>query len=141
MKTLQPACSRISAFGLSRARIRNALGFVVALGIAQLAIADTTTFNELSNAVRAPNAVAKIGTDLFGDQVNLYSGRLEFAQTDISLPGNNALPVSVGRRLVAGERGMGQRHFGRWDLEIPHLHGIFSYKNGWNAPDFVTATG
>lgn len=113
----------------------------MALGIAQFAIADTTTFNELSNAVRAPNAVAKIGTDLFGDQVNLYSGRLEFVQTDVTLRGNNSLPVAVGRRLVAGERGQGQRHFGRWDLEIPHLHGIFSSKNGWNAPDFVTPTG
>jgi RHS repeat-associated protein len=141
MNTLQRACSPISIFGLHRALIRNALGLVVALGITSYAAADTTSFNELSNAVRAPNAVAKIGTDLFGDQVNLYSGRLEFVQTDVTLHGNNLLPVSVGRRLVAGERGQGQRHFGRWDLEIPHLHGTFSYKNGWNAPDFVTDTG
>lgn len=141
MKTLSPASSRISTFGLHCARVRSALGFVAALSITAYAAADTTSFNELSNAVRAPNAVARIGADLFGDQVNLYTGRLEFMQTDVALRGNNSLPVAVGRHLVAGERGQGQRHFGRWDLEIPHLHGTFSSKNGWNAPDFITATG
>lgn len=54
---------------------------------------------ERSDFIRAPEAVAKIGTDLFGDQVNLYTGRTEFSQIDVSLKGNNTLPVSVGRRL------------------------------------------
>ena len=32
---------------------------------------DTTTYLELSSRIKAPGAVAKIGPDLFGDQVNL----------------------------------------------------------------------
>jgi hypothetical protein len=58
--------------------------------------------------------------------VNLYTGSLEFIQTDVSLPGNSALPVSVGRRLIVGDFPVDKALFGRWDLEIPHLHGIFA---------------
>lgn len=88
---------------------------------------------ERSDFIRAPEAVAKIGTDLFGDQVNLYTGRTEFSQIDVSLKGNNTLPVSVGRRLQVGEDRLWARAFGRWDLEIPHLHGIFSTRQGWRS--------
>lgn len=94
---------------------------------------NTTPAMELSNFVRAPDAVATIGPDLFGDQVNLYTGKTEFIQTDFSLRGNSVLPVAVGRRLPVGEYVLGRRAFGRWDLEIPHLHGIFSTKDGWRS--------
>jgi hypothetical protein len=55
-----------------------------------------TVFTEAGQLIRAPRAVATLGPDLFGDKVNLYSGALEFTQTDVSIVGNNALPVSVG---------------------------------------------
>jgi len=63
-----------------------------------------------------------------GDKVNLYTGGLEFSQTDVSLPGNNSLAVSVGRRYTMGVQtsAYGEGLFADWDLEIPHLHGIFS---------------
>ncbi|MEJ7804686.1 MAG: hypothetical protein WKG03_02030, partial [Telluria sp.] len=99
---------------------------------------DSTPFEEQYKLIKAPNAVARIGVDLFGDSVNLYTGTLDFTQTDVSLKGNNALPVAVGRRLTAGRRGILKRAFGRWELDIPHLHGIFAAGNlgkGWNAAD------
>lgn len=88
-------------------------------------------YTEQGKLIRAPQAVGALGADLFGDKINYYTGGLEFIHTDVSLPGNNALPVSIGRRLVAGGFNMGGGWFGQWDLEIPHLHGIFSQQAGW----------
>lgn len=87
-------------------------------------------YEEQGKLIRAPQAVGALGADLFGDQVNFYTGSLEFIQNDVSLPGNNSLPVAIGRRLIAGSYNDGGRLFGRWDLEIPHLHGIYS-DTGW----------
>jgi hypothetical protein len=95
----------------------------------------TTVIDEQYKQIKAPGAIAKLGTDLFGDRVNLYNGSLEFTQTDVSIPGNNALPVEIGRRFVTGSRNLGGRAFGRWDIEIPHLHGLFSQSDGWKAGD------
>jgi hypothetical protein len=88
-------------------------------------------YSEQNKLIRAPQAYTRLGADLFGDKVNLYTGALEFVQTDVALPGNSALPVSVGRRLVTGNEPLKGGMFGSWDLEIPHLHGIFSRSPGW----------
>jgi RHS repeat-associated protein len=88
-------------------------------------------YQEQGKLFRAPQALGVLGNDLFGDKVNLYTGALEFVQTDVSLPGNNALPVSMGRRLVVGTMPTNRTSFGRWDMDIPHLHGIFA--DGWKA--------
>ena len=53
----------------------------------------------------------------------------------MSLPGNDALPVSVGRRLTVGVNRMAAGAFGDWDLEIPHLKGVFARADGWNVGD------
>jgi hypothetical protein len=87
-------------------------------------------YQEQGKLIRAPQALGVLGADLFGDKVNLYTGTLEFVQTDVSLPGNNALPVAMGRRIVVGKALMDDTSFGRWDMDIPHLHGIFA--GGWN---------
>ena len=54
-------------------------------------------YSEQDKLIRADRTVGTLGADLFGDKVNFYNGTLEFTQTDVSIPGNNALPVSVGR--------------------------------------------
>jgi hypothetical protein len=46
-----------------------------------------TTYSDQNKLIRAPQAVTRLGADLFGDKVNLYTGALEFIQTDVSLPG------------------------------------------------------
>jgi YD repeat-containing protein len=78
--------------------------------------------------------VSALGADLFGDKVNLYSGALEFLHTDVDIPGNNALPVMVGRRLSTGGEVFANKQFGTWDLEIPHLHGTYTTWKGWDVP-------
>ena len=80
---------------------------------------------------RGSQNLASLGSDLVGDRVNLYNGTLEFVQTDVSLPGNSALPVSIGRRHVAGRNPQIVGSFGDWDLEIPHMYGVFANSLGW----------
>jgi YD repeat-containing protein len=99
--------------------------------LSQAALAQQTPYTEQAKLIRAPQAVTTLGTDLFGDKVNLYTGGLEFVQTDVSIPGNNSLPVSVGRRFVTGREPVDGALFGRWDLEIPHMHGVFESRKGW----------
>jgi RHS repeat-associated protein len=90
-----------------------------------------TTLSENAKLIKSPAAVAAYGDDLFGDKLNLYNGALEFVQVDVSLPGNNKLPVMAGRRLVTGDRNIANGHFMTWDLEIPYIHGTFSAQDGW----------
>lgn len=100
--------------------------------------AQHSVFSELDKSIKAPSAVAKYGPDLFGDKVNLYNGSLSFTQTDVSLPGNSKIPVSVGRYISAGSDLLDGRAFGYWDLDIPSLYGVFAANitAGW-----VTVSG
>jgi YD repeat-containing protein len=84
-----------------------------------------TAYEEQSRLIRAPGAVNSFGANLFGDLVNLYNGQLNFQQTDISIRGNNQLPVMVGRRVATGQGVLDGRAFGRWELDVPHIHGVF----------------
>lgn len=92
---------------------------------------DATTYEEQYKRIKAPNAVTQFGPDLFGESVNLYTGALEFTHTDVSLRGNNKLPVAIGRRLRVDSKVLGGRAFGKWELDIPHMHGVFSQAVGW----------
>ena len=60
--------------------------------------------------------VAFLTTDLVGDTVDPYSGVLSFRNTDINIPGNSNLPVSLSRTLSNG---------GDWIIDIPRLEGRY----------------
>ncbi|MDP1650021.1 MAG: hypothetical protein Q8M01_17720 [Rubrivivax sp.] len=79
----------------------------------------------------APDAIATLGPGLFGDQVNLFNGALEFEHTDTSLPGNNALGVALVRRHTAGRSYQVRGQFGDWDLDTPRIGGSFATTPGW----------
>ena len=103
------------------------LGLTASYAMAQ----ETYYYQEMAQKIKAPEAELKAGVDLFGDQVNLFTGGLSFKNTDVSLRGNNALAVAVGRTLNVGSRVPGARAFGRWDIDIPRMHGTFSAVEGW----------
>jgi YD repeat-containing protein len=109
--------------------------FAATLSVAPLAANAQLPYPEQIKQIRAPDAVTKVGADLFGDSVNLYTGTLEFRQVDVSLKGNNSLPVVVGRRVGTGSSSpyRTDRPFGQWDLDIPHVHGVFGATAGWTA--------
>ncbi len=83
--------------------------------------------------VSAAESIAPLGDSLFGDSTNYYSGATTFSVTDIDLPGNSALPVRLTRTHAATEaRGpTAPGLLGEWELETPHLHGVFSTALGW----------
>lgn len=66
---------------------------------------------------------------LFGDQINLYTGEVQFVQTDVDLRGNDALPMRVTRSFTPGEK-LHLGSLGDWDFEIPHITGVYG-KSGW----------
>ncbi len=107
--------------------------FVLAALAAQFAAAsETSIYTEQGKLIRAPEAIGSMGPDLLGDKINFYTGKLEFTQTDVSLQGNNGLPVQVARRFSAAAReGYGGGIFEDWDLDIPNLHGVFAFP-GWS---------
>jgi len=87
---------------------------------------------EYDKQIRTAEVIGALGNDLFGEQVNFYTGSLSFAVTDVSLRGNNALPVEVRRSFKVEQRDSlySQGLFGDWELDIPYLYGTFARAQG-----------
>lgn len=87
-------------------------------------------WDEYEKRIKAAEEVAAMGDDLFGDAVNLQNGALSFSQTDVSIPGNSALPVAF-RRVLSIQNRKGYQYndapLGDWDLDIPRISGVFKY--------------
>lgn len=79
----------------------------------------------------ANDSITGLGTDLFGDKINLYNGSLQFEQTDISIPGNNSLPVALARYRDAGRSLYVRGAMGDWDIHAPRIEGTFGDYIGW----------
>ncbi|MFD0739975.1 RHS repeat domain-containing protein [Lysobacter koreensis] len=87
-------------------------------------------WDEYDKLIKSSEAVTSLGPSLLGDNVNLSNGALSFANTDVSVPGNNALPVEVRRSLSVGNRKGYQANdlpFADWDLDVPRIHGVFQH--------------
>lgn len=120
----------------------------IAIGCVSFAAAAQVTIpEEYAKTVKTAEAITALGEDLFGDATSLYTGATTFAATDVSLPGNNALPVSVGRRFIVQSRVSGERSdllardggFADWELDIPHLHGVYAKGKGWQVDSWNEA--
>ena len=103
-----------------------------------LAQTTTTTQNESHKLIRAYDTVGSLGVDLFGDEVNLYSGALSFAAVDVDLPGNDDLPMRIARKFSVESFGGARSSalylagaFGDWELDLPMIHGTFSELDGF----------
>lgn len=94
-------------------------------------------FQEYDKKIRAAEQMGPLKSDLFGDSVSLYDQRATFQHTDVSLSGNNSLPVAFERRLVVRPRsaiGDSSQNFGGaadWDIEVPSISGVFDSAYGW----------
>src|SRR6185437_13784584 len=104
----------------------------------RVARADATSgldpYEEFGKHLRAAQAIAPLTDNAFGDRVSLYNGATEFDVTDFAIPGNNALPVELGRRFTVDDRRMDPGYlggFGDWDLEIPYIEAVVTTDNGW----------
>ncbi|MFZ5616482.1 MAG: hypothetical protein ACOZAA_04060, partial [Pseudomonadota bacterium] len=74
----------------------------------------------------------KFGADLLGDQIDPSTGAITFEHTDVIIPGNSRLDVSVRRRRSQGYYFSPDvaADFGDWALLAPRIHAI-SGPNGW----------
>ena len=79
----------------------------------------------------APDAIAALGPDLFGDKINLYNGSFSFEHTDVELPGNSALRVAVVRQHSPGRQWYVRGAMADWDLNTPRIEGTFADVEGW----------
>ncbi len=83
------------------------------------------TYFEQGILIRSGEVIEALGPNLMGDTINEFSGSVEFTHTDVTLPGNNALAVAVGRqRALGAPQTNGGGLFGDWDLDIPHLRTV-----------------
>lgn len=101
---------------------------------------EVTPQQEHSRRVDGTRKISALDGDLFGDTINDYTGSVQFSVTDVSIPGTGAVPVAVSRRFDVDEvRGRGKKRRGHagsfrdWDMDIPHLHGVFAASTGWQA--------
>ena len=90
-------------------------------------------WEEYDKKVQASGVIGALGPDLFGDHVEYYKNTLSFSVTDISLPGNSALPVALTRKMEVVDRyayheGLdGYDHpLQDWDLDIPNISGVYA---------------
>lgn len=120
---------------------RSTLSVLITLLFSQ-SVSAVSWYDEQGKLIRAPRAMGVLGDNLFGDEVNYYNGSLSFSQTDVSLPGNNSLPMTITRSFTAGGRIETVGHFGHWELEIPRMHGKFAVRSsqyvvgGWVVPKY-----
>lgn len=93
-----------------------------------------TPHTEYFKRIRTGEMVSPLTSELFGEKISLASRSTEFVVTDIDLPGNDALPVRLQRRLAV--QSFKDRDpwggFGSWDVDIPHIQGTFTLTDKWN---------
>jgi len=134
-----PGTNRTCAVARSRLQAPS-IGCHALLGVclfAPIVVSGQTLPQEYGNLIRADGSVGALDTSLLGDRIDYYTGHVDFVATDISVPGNNALPVAVGRRYSVTANPSGaipERAFGDWDIDVPHLEGIVATDVGWTVP-------
>ncbi len=85
----------------------------------------------------APDAIATLGTDMFGDKINLYNGSFSVEHTDVMLPGSSALRVALDRQHAPGRQTYVRGMLADWDLNTPRIEGTFADVEGF-VPAFGT---
>lgn len=118
----------------SRTPLARKLLFLVGIASAQVAFSQDAVWVHEDYAAQflRSNDVDVLGPDLFGESTDLSTGATEFSVTDVSLPGNSELPVAFQRRYVVSVSAMSsnfQNAFDKFEIDIPHLHGVFASGN------------
>lgn len=80
---------------------------------------------EYDKRLKYGDLVEPLKGEIFGEQVNLYDGSISFKATDISIPGNSGLAVSLSRSYGDVSGSANDKEYGNWDLDIPSLSGIY----------------
>jgi YD repeat-containing protein len=114
-----------------------ALAAMTTMGVRAQTYDGVDSYEEYGKRIQASQEVAPVEDSIFGDKVSLYNGATRFEVVDVSIPGNSALPVAVGRDLSIDDQRMvptgggALRGFGDWSLDVPYVWGTFTAGNGW----------
>lgn len=104
--------------------------FVLAMALSPMgASAQTRWGEEYAKRIHASEQVSPLTDDMFGDHVNLFDGTVEFRTTDISLPGNNDLPVELTRTFSTTDDSWPTAiptAIAGWHIDVPYLRGTFA---------------
>jgi RHS repeat-associated protein len=106
------------------------------------ALASKGVWEEYEKLIKAAETVGTVGPDQFGEQINFQRGGLSLRVTDVSIPGNNALPVAFSRTFVTktaggAMKGTTPQHnardgaLGDWEIDLPFIGGVFPQQTGW----------
>lgn len=90
------------------------------------------SWDELDRRLPSSSRVEALGPTLMGDEVSLSDGGLAFSVVDVSIPGNNALPVELRRRYSVKDRKdtINDGMLADWQIDAPNISGVF-------APDWI----
>ncbi|MCU1046499.1 RHS repeat protein [Stenotrophomonas maltophilia] len=94
-------------------------------------------YQEYDKQLRSAEQVGALTSELFGEAINVYDQATHFRQTDITLPGSNALPVTLTRRFnIRPIPSFGQDPeiyggAGDWNIDVPFISGVFDADYGW----------
>lgn len=80
---------------------------------------------EYEKRLKYGDLVEPMKGDIFGEKVNLYDGSMSLSATDLSVPGNNGLAVSISRSYGDMSGNSNDNEFGNWSLDIPSLSGTY----------------
>ncbi|MCC7633395.1 RHS repeat protein [Stenotrophomonas rhizophila] len=123
-----------------QARIwRLRIAVVAVVGAAVLPATAVEPYQEYRKLVESAQNLTALQDDLFGEKVNLYTGKTQFLATDIDLPGNNSLPVRLTRRFsvevdLVGTPASFNANIdgvGGWEVDVPHISGTFGGAGSW----------
>lgn len=78
--------------------------------------------DSINISMNGVNSVTSETTQLLGESIDLNYGGLSFSNTDVSIPGNGRIPMSIGRVFHHAQyRYMSKVDFSDWHLDIPHI--------------------
>lgn len=113
-------CATSTAKGL----LLMALAVCVLAPITAAAQIVPTWREEYDKRLKYGDLVEPLKGEVFGEQVNLYDGSIGFKATDVSIPGNDSLAVSLSRSYSRGD-GSSESPLADWELDIPSLSGVY----------------
>lgn len=69
--------------------------------IAMLCASIVNAQSSYDKSIKSAESIEALDNNVFGDSINYYSGSLSFNVTDLAIPGNSALDMSVARSYNA----------------------------------------
>lgn len=117
---------------MTRASVQRIVAACFAMLFGVHAHAQLAFQEQYTKIVNGGESIPAYDGGLFGENVALATGATEFSNTDVSLPGNDALPVAFGHRRSIEIAGQHPRYLlGDWDIDVPFLEGIYGAGQGW----------